>query len=197
MSAATIARRPPIIESLREPPAIGMLLFMLTESIFFSLLFATYLYLRSSSIEWPQDGLKPPELLVPSVNTVILLASSVPMFWADRAIKRDDRRGLKLGLALAFALGALFLASQLREYGKLDFKADDNAYASLFVVITAFHGVHLFVGMMMNAWLQARAWAGHFTSEKRLAVETAGWYWHFVDLVWLFVFGIVYISPHF
>jgi cytochrome c oxidase subunit 3 len=63
-------------------------------------------------------------------------------------------------------------------------------------VITAFHGVHLFVGMLMSAWTQARAWAGHFTAENHLAVQNASWYWHFVDAVWIFVFAIVYVSPH-
>ncbi|HET6614611.1 MAG TPA: cytochrome c oxidase subunit I [Dehalococcoidia bacterium] len=184
------------IASTREPGAMGMLLFMATEAIFFSLLFASYFYVQSGTPAWPQDGLRAPELLVPSINTVILLASSIPIFFADRAIRRGDQRELRAGLALAFVLGAIFLALQLREYARMEFQPDENAYASLFFVITAFHGIHLFVGMMMNAWVQARAWSGHFSQDRRLAVETTGWYWHFVDAVWIFVFAIVYISPH-
>ena len=112
------------------------------------------------------------------------------------ASRRGNQAGLRWGFALSFLLGAIFLVLQLREYADLPFSANTNAYAGLFFVITAFHGVHLFVGMLMNAMTQARAWAGHFTADDHVAVQNAGWYWHFVDAVWIFVFLIVYISPH-
>ncbi len=189
-------RKPKSLQGTEAPATWGLLMFIATESIFFALLFSCYFYIRSGAGAWPQGGIESPKLLTPSINTVILLASSVPIFWADASIKRGNQAGLRIGFALSFLLGAVFLVLQLREYGSLPFHANVNAYTGLFFVITAFHGVHVFVGMLMNASTQVRAWAGHFSSEDHLAVQNAGWYWHFVDVVWLFVFSIVYISPH-
>jgi cytochrome c oxidase subunit I+III len=193
---ATAGATPRPSEGTRSPATWGMLMLITTESIFFALLFSCYFYIRSSADTWPQGGIEAPELLIPSINTAILLSSSVPLFWADAALKRGDLGKMRAGWALSFVLGAIFLVLQLREYGGLAFAANTNAYAGLFFVITAFHGVHLFVGMLMSAWTQARAGAGHFTAENHLAVQNASWYWHFVDAVWIFVFAIVYVSPH-
>ncbi len=197
MSGGASARPyPRYVAGTRAPATWGLFTFIATESILFSLLFSSYFYLRSSATEWPQGGIAASDLRVPAINTVILLASSVPLFWAEHSIKRGNQTGLRVGFALSFLLGAIFLALQLREYSRLPFQANANAYASLYFVITGFHGVHVFVGMLMNGMTQARAWAGHFDEKRYLGVQNASWYWHFVDVVWIFVFAIVYISPH-
>ena len=100
-------------------------------------------------------------------------------------------------VSVAFIMGAVFLVVQLNEYSKLDFKPQTDAYSSLFIVITAFHGAHLFVGLLMNLFTQGRAWMGQFSERRFLAVQNVGWYWHFVDAVWVFIFGFLYIAPHF
>ncbi|HZP58408.1 MAG TPA: cytochrome c oxidase subunit 3 [Dehalococcoidia bacterium] len=187
---------PRFVSGSRAPATWGMWLVILTEGIFFALLFSSYLYLRSGATEWPQGGLKAPELLVPSILTVILLSSSIPMAWADMGIRRGNQMAVRAGFGIALTMGVIFLALQIHEYTRLEFRANTNAYASLFVVITAFHGAHLFVGILMNALTQVRAWAGHFTERRNLAVTNVALYWHFVDAVWIFIFLIVYISPH-
>jgi heme/copper-type cytochrome/quinol oxidase subunit 3 len=187
---------PPYAGGVRTTASLGMLLLILTEGIFFALLFTSYFYIRANTNAWPQGRIEPQELLVPSINTFLLITSSVPLFFAERAIKRGDQGGLRIGLAVSFTLGVAFLGLQMYEYASIKYHADANAYASLFFVITGFHSVHVFVGLLMNAFVQLRAWLGHFTKERHLAVQNASWYWHFVDAVWIFIFLIVYLSPH-
>jgi heme/copper-type cytochrome/quinol oxidase subunit 3 len=173
-----------------------MMLFILTEGVFFTLLFSSYFYLRSGAEEWPVGGLETPKLLVPSINTVLLVGSSIPMWWADASIRKGNQAGLRAGLMIALLMGIAFLALQFREFYNMTFRADENAYASLFIVIIGFHGAHLFVGLLMNAMAQVRAWLGHFDQRRYLAIQNVSLYWHFVDLVWVFIFAFIYISPH-
>jgi heme/copper-type cytochrome/quinol oxidase subunit 3 len=197
MAVNAQARYPRYVAGTRAPASWGMLMLILTEGIFFSLLFASYWYIRTGSDTWPQGGIKAPELLIPSIGTAILLSSSIPMQWAEMSIRRGNQLALRAGLAIAFIMGVTFLAIQLNEYAHSEFKPQENAYASLFFLITAFHGAHVFLALLMNVFTQARAWTGGFDKRRHLAVQNASWYWHFVDVVWIFIFGFLYIAPHF
>ncbi|HEY7802255.1 MAG TPA: heme-copper oxidase subunit III [Dehalococcoidia bacterium] len=187
---------PAYISGTQQPATLGMLLLIMTEGIFFALLFTSYFYIRSGTNAWPQGNIEPEDLVVASINTFLLVASSLPLFFAEAAIKKGDQWGLRIGLGVSFTLGVAFLLLQLYEYQHIKFRADENAYASLFFVITGFHTVHVFVGLIMNLFVQIRAWLGHFSEKRHLAVQNASWYWHFVDAVWIFIFLIVYLSPH-
>jgi heme/copper-type cytochrome/quinol oxidase subunit 3 len=187
---------PRYVEGTHDPATWGLALFITTEAIIFTLLFVSYWYVRSGSTAWPPVGDAPPKLLIPLINTAILLSSSGTAIWAERGIKRGSQGQLRLGMAITFALGLAFLALQLNEYANEELVLQSSAYASFFFVITGFHTTHVFVGLMMWAYVQLRAWCGHFNAGKHLAVTNVGWYWHFVDVIWLFVLAIVYISPH-
>lgn len=187
---------PSYVSGPLQPASLGMLLLIMTEGIFFAILFTSYFYIRSGTQAWPQGTIEPQELALPSVGTFLLLSSSFPLFLAEAAIKRGDQLGLRIGLAATFTLGVAFLGLQMYEYANAKFFADENAYASLFFVITGFHSLHVFVGLIMNLFVQVRAWLGHFNEKRHLAVQNASWYWHFVDAVWVFIFLIVYLSPH-
>ena len=93
-------------------------------------------------------------------------------------------------------LGVVFLAIQASEYASASFDWRTNAYGSLFVTITGFHGLHVLVGLLMSLVIQARAWLGQFDERRHLPVETVALYWHFVDLVWVFIFLSLYVSPY-
>lgn len=176
--------------------AWGMMLAIATEAALFAYLLFSYFYLASMARgPWPPSGL--PELRLAMPNTVILLLSSVAMWWGESGIRCGSQGRLRLGLLVTFILGAIFLAIQGAEYGNKHFTLHTNAYSSLFLTITGFHSAHVFVGLLMNAVVQARAWLGHFTAERHLAVTNVAWYWHFVDIVWLTVFTVLYLSPHF
>jgi cytochrome c oxidase subunit 3 len=105
-------------------------------------------------------------------------------------------RVVRAMLALSFVLGAVFLANQLDEYRTLGFGVRDNAYASLFYVITGLHGLHVAVGLLISVVVQMKAWMNKVSSQRHLTVSVFGLYWHFVDGVWIFVFSSLYLSTH-
>lgn len=193
---SSVSRTPDYVVGVKAPASWGMALVILTEAIFFALLFTSYYYIWDSSNEWPQGGLELPELRPALINTVILLSSSIPIFWADLAIKRGNRRALGIGYFVAFLLAAIFLALQIREYGRLPFDRGENAYASLFYIITGFHGAHVAGALLLNGYVQLQNFAGLVNERRSLVVQNTSLYWHFVDLVWVFVLLIVYVSPH-
>jgi heme/copper-type cytochrome/quinol oxidase subunit 3 len=175
----------------------GMVMFIVTEATVFALLITSYFYLRAAAVSWPPEDIKKPELLLSSINTVILLGSSVPMFVATRAISRGQRRTMAIALGLSFIMGAVFLGIQGWEFSQLEFEFNDNAYASSFWFINGSHGLHVAIALVFVLYLLARTAAGHFTERRHLAVENVALYWHFVDAVWIAVFLSLHVSPHF
>jgi heme/copper-type cytochrome/quinol oxidase subunit 3 len=174
----------------RNPGWWAMVFIIVTEAMLFA-----YFYLGSmANTPWPPSG--PPALKLVVPNTIILLASSGTMWWGESGIRAGSQVRLRLGLLITLILGAVFLAIQGIEYSKKDFALQSNAYGSLFFTITGFHGAHVFVGLLFNIVVQLRAWLGHFTAERHLAVTNAAMYWHFVDAVWLVVFASLYLAPH-
>jgi heme/copper-type cytochrome/quinol oxidase subunit 3 len=194
---ATIAQpyRLPVNPATRRNPGWWvMVLVIATEAMLFAYLLFGYYYLWSMAARpWPPDGA--PRLTLAAPNTVLLLASSATMWWAERGIRHGAPRRLKIGLLATFALGAVFLAIQGVEYSRETFGPRSHAYGSMFYTITGFHGAHVAVGLLMNVVVQVRAWLGHFSAERHLAVTNAAMYWHFVDAVWLAVFATFYIAP--
>lgn len=173
----------------------GMWLFIGTEGMLFAMLFFAYAYLGSSRPTWPPEG--DPALHYPLALLAILLTSSATLFIAERGIKKGRTAHLKLGLILTLLLAGVFIVVQRFEFIHHLRKVTPgtNAYGSILFTIHGFHLAHLIVGMLMLLFVLARAFAGHFSEEKHLAVENASLYWHFVDLIWVFIVGILYISP--
>jgi cytochrome c oxidase subunit 3 len=162
----------------------------------FASLISAYFYVRANSSEWPQGGIAPPELARISVFTVLLLGSSVPLFIGEAAIRQDRVRTLQIALFVSFVMGLAFIVNQLLEYGKLEFGGTDNAYASLFIIITGLHGLHVLGGLVMSGVVQAKAAMGVFNSARHRMVTVFSMYWHFVDVVWIVVFSSLYLSAH-
>ncbi|MGH2751682.1 MAG: cytochrome c oxidase subunit 3 [Actinomycetota bacterium] len=179
----------------------GMVMLIATEAMLFGSLIAAYFYIRfGSDPVWPPDGIATPSLELPLIMSVILFSSSVPTHIAERAVKKGRQGPLRWGLLLGFLLGALFLGLQIGvEYPEKlhEFSPTDNAYGSLFYTITGFHGLHVAIGLGMSAWVQLRAWRGAFDEHRHVTVQNFVMYWHFVDVVWLFVLSTIYLSPNF
>ena len=147
---------------------------------------------------WPPAGIETFDPWhLPLINTLILLTSGCAATWAHHAVLENDRKGLKWGLLIAVLLGILFTITQAYEYSHaaFAFHVDNggNIYGANFFMATGFHGFHVIVGTIFLAVCYFRALAGHFTAEKHIGFEAAVWYWHFVDVVWLFLFACVYI----
>ncbi|MBI2847328.1 MAG: heme-copper oxidase subunit III [Chloroflexi bacterium] len=172
---------------------LGMFLFIISEAFLFSSLFWTYYYLRGQSLPtWPPEGVHL-NIVMASINTAILLASSGAMHWGIQRIRRGSVSGLAIGLISTFALGAAFLGITVWEWTHATFRPWTHAYGSTFFTLTGFHAVHVLGGLFVLLALLARTLRGRISQEHYLAVEVGGLYWHFVDLVWIGVFTTVFI----
>jgi heme/copper-type cytochrome/quinol oxidase subunit 3 len=171
-----------------------MVLLITTEASFFAYLLFSYFYLASMARgAWPPTGVPALQLALP--NTVILIVSSGTMWWGEVGIRNGNQGRLRLGLLVTLVLGLTFLTIQGVEYSRKTFTPASSAYGSLFFTITGFHGAHVFAGLLMNVVIQVRAWLGHFTARRHLAVSNIALYWHFVDVVWIVVFASLYLTP--
>ncbi len=143
---------------------------------------------------WPPKGIEVLDPLhLPLYNTIILLLSGTTVTWAHHALLHGDRKGLVAGLAITVALGVLFSFVQGYEYAHAPFAFKDSIYGATFFMATGFHGFHVLIGTIFLAVNLFRALAGHFTAKQHFGFEAAAWYWHFVDVVWLFLFACIYI----
>src|SRR3982751_2774073 len=173
---------------------LGILLFIVSEVMLFGSFFAAYFFIRvvANVGPWPPDGLELPKT-VALVNTFILVSSSFTVHWALESIRRENRRGLILGLAATFMLGATFLFIQINEYAHIGFAPYTNAFGSVFYGLTGLHGAHVTVGLTLLLAATVRSFRGHYTAEAHHGVEIPGIYWHFVDVMWIVVYVTVYI----
>ncbi|MDL1897200.1 heme-copper oxidase subunit III [Anaerolineae bacterium CFX7] len=171
-----------------------MWVFIASETIFFAALMATYLVNRGKVT--PEDGPEHLNLAVASFNTFILLFSSLTMVMALQAIENAKKRRMIFLLAATALWGFVFLGGQVYEYAELianGITFDSNVWSSSFFALTGFHGTHVFVGIIWICMLIIRALRGGITENNHLAVELGGLYWHFVDLVWVVLFTIIYL----
>lgn len=172
----------------------GIIVFLIAEGMIFLGLFAAYLTFRAVAPVWPPEGTPERELLLPGINTAILIASSFVIHNGDAAVKKNDVAGLRLWFAITAVMGAIFLAGQIYEYSHLEFGLKTNLYASTFYVLTGFHGMHVCFGILLILGVLWRSLKkGHYGSEHHFGVEAAEVYWHFVDIVWIVLFLLLYI----
>jgi heme/copper-type cytochrome/quinol oxidase subunit 3 len=174
----------------------GMVVLVTTEAMVFIALLSAYFFVRAGASVWPPPGITPPELHRSVVFTVVLLASSIPIFWMEHALFRGHMRQVAVSLAIAFVMGAAFLANTAYDFLNQEFGFRENAYASLFWVIIGLHAIHVLVGLLMSATVQVKVWTGRVTPERHVTPEVFALYWHFVDGVWIFVFCSLILSPH-
>ena len=195
--------------------------FIFSEVMFFAAFFAALFYVRVLGIPsigsgdnlellwpgfeqaWPTAGPLADDVFtpmgawgIPALNTLILLTSGVTLTWAHYGMTKNDRSQLKKGLLATILLGAIFLGFQIYEYfhayGDLNLRLDSGIYGSTFYMLTGFHGLHVTIGVIMLTVMYFRVNAGHFTADHHFAFEATAWYWHFVDVVWLILFVVVY-----
>ncbi len=130
---------------------------------------------------------------LPLVNTLILLLSGTTVTWAHHALLENNRKGLVQGLFLTVVLGFVFTLLQAYEYGHAAFNYSGHIYGATFFMATGFHGAHVIIGTIFLLVCLIRAMKGHFTPQQHFGFEAAAWYWHFVDVVWLFLFACIYV----
>jgi len=185
----------------------GMILFIASEVMFFVAWFWAYFdaslfpgevhqFQRTELLggHWPPTGIATFDPWhLPLLNTLILLTSGTTVTWAHHAIIHGDRDGAKQALWCTVLLGLLFTACQAYEYSHAHFGFSGHIYGATFFMATGFHGFHVIVGTLFLAICLYRLYLGHFKPEQHFGFEAAAWYWHFVDVVWLFLFASIYV----
>ena len=185
----------------------GMILFIASEIMFFVAWFWAYFntalfpadptqIMRSEFLGavWPPKGIETFDPWhLPLLNTLILLTSGTTVTWAHHALLEGDRESVKKGLWLTVILGALFTCVQAYEYNHAAFGFKGSIYGATFFMATGFHGAHVLIGTIFLIVCLARVYAGQFTPKQHLGFEFAAWYWHFVDVVWIFLFACIYV----
>ncbi len=174
----------------------GVFMVICTEAMVFVILLSAYFFLRAASAEWPPEGVEPPELGLVWPFSFLLWGSSLPVFWADVAVKKGRMGQVRAGLALSWIMGAAFLAYTVYDFNELHFGWRDHAYGSAFYTIVGLHGTHLVVGLAMALIVQAKAWTGRYSPHSHASMQVFSWYWHFVDVVWVAVFPSLFLSAH-
>nr|AYW52329.1 cytochrome c oxidase subunit 3 [Entiminae sp. ACP-2013] len=176
----------------------GMILFITSEVFFFLAFFWSFLHSSlTPSIElgmnWPPKGINPfNPLEIPLLNTLILLTSGLTVTWAHHSMMENDYNQSLQGLSLTVLLGFYFTLLQAYEYIEAPFTIADSVYGSTFFMTTGLHGLHVIIGSTFLFICLMRLFYNHFSSIHHFGFEAAAWYWHFVDVVWLFLYILIY-----
>nr|UVW80948.1 cytochrome c oxidase subunit III [Lernaea cyprinacea] len=176
----------------------GMLLFITSEVMFFSSFFWAFFHSSLTSdislgTSWPPLGILAfNPLEIPLLNTLILLSSGLSVTWAHHAIMENNYTAAMQGLGTTVMLGMYFTALQGYEYVEASFTFADSVYGSTFFLATGFHGLHVIVGSLFLMMMWLRLYLGDFTQSHHFGFEASAWYWHFVDVVWLFLYISIY-----
>lgn len=194
----TLGDHPQRIQTLIK---IGIMLFISSEILFFVSFFWTFLhYSLSPNIElgaiWPPLNINIINPFnVPLLNTLILLSSGVSITWAHHNLTANKTPLLRI--ILTIILGIYFTYWQLIEYLHSSFSINDSSYGSIFFIATGFHGLHVLIGTLFNLVVTIRIYLGHLRATHHIGFELSAWYWHFVDVVWLYLFVLIYWWPYY
>lgn len=179
-----------------EKNKLGMILFLIGEAVFFGLLIGAYVYYRGYTMRSGGPTASVLNVGLTAVFTTFLLASSVTIWLAERSLRAGNQRMMRAWLFVTIAFGAIFLSGQSFEYAKLfreGITIRSGQFGSTFFTLTGFHGFHVFMGLVALTILFGLALHGAFPGPHSVALETASLYWHFVDIVWIAVFSVVYL----
>ena len=203
MAVASLQREPTPEYPAIKPGMMGMYIFLASEVMFFGSLFAMYFYMVGSHNTWPPAApSSTPEYYVswwpiPFVNTIVLLSSGVTCHFALEALSRDNRRRFFVLMITTIVLGLGFEFGQLYEFINAfsrGLNLTANTFASAFFTMTGFHGAHVLGGLVLLTLILYRAARGQFSSRNHVGPAAVTLYWHFVDVVWVFLFGILYLG---
>nr|UTT72529.1 cytochrome c oxidase subunit 3 [Trichophilopterus babakotophilus] len=177
---------------------LGMFLFILSEVMFFFSFFYTYFFYSLNPetevlYTWPPTGVKNLDYLsVPLLNTLLLLSSGVTLTWSHHMLLNSNKKESLIGMILTIILGIMFSYNQVDEYWECSFSMADSIFGSIFFIATGFHGIHVFIGTIFIFITMIRLKMNHFSKNQHIGFELSAWYWHFVDVIWLFLFLVMY-----
>jgi cytochrome c oxidase subunit 3 len=171
----------------------GMVIFLLSESIIFLAFFAGYAVLKSSSPVWLPEGVEGLEVREPLINTVILVSSSVVAWFAERALRRHNLWAFRALWALTMAMGTYFVVGQAIEWASLPFSLQSGINGGSFYLLTGFHGLHVITGILLMGLMLARSFRPGNYDNGDAGVTMVSLFWHFVDVIWIVLFVLIYV----
>ncbi len=186
---------PSLVNGPRAVGWWGILFLVIIEVVVFSSLIASYFYLRTHAPRWPAGGIEPPELLLPTINTVILIASALPTYMSLRSISRGNRGRFLIYLLISMVMGIAFLVLKYVEYSDKGYNWSTNAYGSIVWTMTGLHIVHVTAVLLKSAAIWVVGARGYFNARRHVAVDGNTLYWYFVIIIWIPLYLTIYISP--
>ena len=175
-----------------SPIMFGTILFLASELLFFGGLFGAYYALRAQTALWPPAGVELDTTLA-AIATAILVVSSVTFQLGLVAAREARTAGLRMWIVVTLALGAVFLGIQLFDYSELPFEVSSHAYGTMYFAMTGLHGLHVLAGLLLMLVVLARAARGAYRIGNIDSVHAVGYYWHFVDIVWIGLFATLFV----
>lgn len=171
----------------------GFIVFLLSESVIFLSFFAGYIIYKTTTTNWLPVGVSGLEIKEPAINTVILVASSFVIYLAEKALQRHDLTKFRLYLLATMAMGSYFLAGQAIEWSHLEFGFTSGTFGGTFYLLTGFHGLHVFTGILLQLIILVRSFIPGNYDTGHFGVNATSLFWHFVDVIWIVLFILIYI----
>lgn len=195
LAVLDVSQLSPYTNWTRAPLWWGFLGLVIIETAVFSSFIAAYLYLMAGSDTWPPAPHSPPDLLLPTLNTILLISSSFVVHWGDKGIRFGDQRKLQIAMLVAIVMGIAFLGIKYLEYHDSAYWWDSHAYGSIIWVMIGFHSAHVAAVVLKAVIVDVLAFRGYFNKYRRLGAEVNGVYWHFVVVIWIPLYITIYLVP--
>ena len=171
----------------------GFIVFLLSESVIFLSFFAGYIVYKTTTIDWLPPGVEGLEVREPAINTVILVSSSFVIYFAETFLKKDNIWGFRIFWLLTMAMGSYFLYGQAVEWNGLEFGFTSGTFGGMFYLLTGFHGLHVFSGVLLQLTMLIRSFIPGNYENGHYGVDATSLFWHFVDVIWIILFLLLYI----
>ena len=171
----------------------GFVVFLLSESIIFFSFFVGYIVYKLNATSWLPDGFEGLEVREPLINTIVLVSSSFVIYFAEQFLRKEKLWGFRLFWLLTMAMGSYFLYEQAVEWMGLPFGFTDGAFGGTFYLLTGFHGLHVFTGVLLQGIMLGRSFIPNNYAEGEFGVESTSLFWHFVDVIWIVLFILIYV----
>ncbi|MGM3309326.1 cytochrome c oxidase subunit 3 [Anabaena sp. WFMT] len=171
----------------------GFIVFLLSESVIFLSFFAGYIVYKTTTVNWLPAGVSGLEITAPTINTVILVSSSFVIYFAERCLQRDNLQGFRLFLLATIVMGSYFLYGQAVEWSELEFGFTSGTFGGMFYLLTGFHGLHVFTGILLQSIILIRSFIPGNYDTGHFGVNSTSLFWHFVDVIWIILFLLIYV----
>ena len=171
----------------------GFIVFLLSESVIFFSFFVGYIVYKSTAADWYPAGFEGLEIREPLINTIVLVSSSFVIYIAERFLQKENLWGFRLFWLLTMAMGSFFLFGQAVEWMSLPFGFTDGLFGGTFYLLTGFHGLHVFTGVLLQGIMLGRSFIPNNYAGGEYGVNATSIFWHFVDVIWIILFALIYL----